>query len=120
MTWVAVAVAGALGAVARFIVDHTVTDRVRSLLPIGTAVVNVTGSFAAGVIAALALRSSASDVVVTVAAGGFLGAYTTFSTAMYQTARLLEQGAIARGVTNLAGPLVASIAAAAAGLRVAS
>jgi fluoride exporter len=50
-----------------------------------------------------------------VVAGGFLGAYTTFSTAMYETARLLEEGDRRVGVVNLLAPLVLSTPAAAVG-----
>lgn len=113
--WLAVGVAGGLGAVARYLVDHLVSSRVSGVFPWGTLTVNVSGSFVSGVVAALlAVGVVGSDVAVIVA-GGFLGAYTTFSTAMYETVRLIEDGARRVAVSNLVVPLVGSVFAATGG-----
>ncbi len=112
MIWVAVAAAGALGAAARYLVDHLVSARVSGLFPWGTLVVNVTGSLAAGIALGLAAAHALPDGLDTVVAGGFLGAYTTFSTAMYQTAQLLDEDATATAASNLLITLAASVVAA--------
>jgi fluoride exporter len=113
--WVAIALAGALGAASRFLLDRAVSSRSAARLPFGTLVINVSGSFAAGAVAGLVASWALSEVARTVVAGGFLGAYTTFSTAMYETARLLEEGDRRIGVVNLLAPLVLSTPAAAVG-----
>jgi CrcB protein len=113
--WVAVAVAGALGAAARYLVDHLVSARVSGVFPWGTLVINVSGSLAAGVTLGLVASHGLPDGVGTVVAGGFIGAYTTFSTAMYETARLVEDGATPHAIANLTIPLVASALAATLG-----
>lgn len=115
MTWVAVGAAGALGAVTRYLVDLLVSRAVASDLPWGTIVINVTGSFLAGVVAGLLARGAVGSSVTVVVAGGFLGAYTTFSTAMFEAARLLEERATWGALATLVLPLLAGVTAAGAG-----
>lgn len=119
MIWVVIAVAGALGATTRYLVDHLVSTRLSGVFPWGTFAINVSGSFLAGIVTGLLLAGRVSAATATVVAGGFLGAYTTFSTAMYETARLLEDGATRVAAGNLLLPLVASVAAAGLGWRLA-
>jgi len=113
--WFAIAIAGALGASTRYLVDHLVSTRLSGVFPWGTFTINVSGSFLAGLVTGLLLAGRVSAATATVVAGGFLGAYTTFSTAMYETARLLEDGATRVAFGNLLLPLAASVAAAALG-----
>ena len=115
MIWLAVAVAGALGATTRYLVDHLVSSRLHGLLPWGTFLINVSGSLLAGIIASLTAAQVLSPGWAQVLAGGFLGAYTTFSTAMYESVRLLEDGARREAAINLVLPLLVSVGAAAIG-----
>jgi CrcB protein len=77
-----VAVAGGLGAATRLIVDGVISGRTSDRLPWGTAIINVTGSFLLGLVVGLDPRGAA------VMGTGFLGGFTTFSTASFETARL--------------------------------
>jgi fluoride exporter len=115
LLWAAVAVAGGLGAASRFLLDRLISSRVAARLPLGTLVINVSGSLAAGIVLGLAVGGTIGDELRTVVAGGYLGAYTTFSTAMYETARLLEEGDRQVGVVNVLAPLLLSLLAATAG-----
>ena len=115
MIWVAIALAGGLGAACRFALDHAVATRLGAALPWGTILVNVSGSLGAGVVAGLAASAVLPEPWRLVVAGGFLGAYTTFSTAMVDSLRLVEHGAPLRAVVNLLLPLVLAILAALAG-----
>ncbi len=115
MIWLAVAVAGALGATTRYLVDHLVSARLQGLLPWGTFLINVSGSLLAGVIVSLAAGQVITPAWSQVLAGGFLGAYTTFSTAMYESVRLLENGARREAAINLVLPLLSSVLAAVVG-----
>jgi CrcB protein len=121
MTWALIAAAGAVGAAARFVVDHLVTSSARRLdgvagrVPWGTIVVNVSGAFAAGMVAAAATGSLLSAEVATIVAGGFLGAYTTFSTAMYETLRLADEQGAGTALLELSAHSAAALLAAAAG-----
>ena len=56
-----VALAGGLGAVARFVLDGLVRTRVSSSFPVGTVVVNVTGSFVLGLVTGLTLAHAVPE-----------------------------------------------------------
>ena len=117
MTILLIALGGASGAVARYLVDGFVVERTGATFPWGTFVINVSGSFVLGLLFALAMegdvlsREIRAPVMI-----GFLGAYTTFSTLMLETWRLAEDGAVALALANAAGSLVAGIVAVVAGL----
>ncbi len=114
-----VGVGGFLGAVARRVVDLWVSDRTGSAFPLGTLVINVTGAFLVGLLFAWALernvlpREIRGPVMI-----GFLGAYTTFSTWMLESWRLVEDGAWALAAFNLAGSVALGLVAVVAGLAV--
>jgi CrcB protein len=111
-----IAVAGAAGALARYWVDGLVAERAGGF-PWGTLVVNVTGTFALGVLFVLTTERLAVEPWVRTTVGiGFLGAYTTFSTFSLETYRLLEDGALWLALANALGSLVAGLAAVAAGI----
>ena len=82
---ISVALGGAFGAVARYLVGLAVA------FPMGTLAVNVLGSFAIGVIwvlfAARGLQAWLPMVMT-----GFLGGFTTFSAFSLDTLRLVEGG----------------------------
>jgi fluoride exporter len=114
--WLVVALAGGAGAAARYVVDAAVTARTRSAHPWGMTVVNVSGSALAGWVVGIGAQGLLPAHLQTVVAGGFLGAYTSFSTAMVETVRLAEQGRFDRAALHLVGQLVAAVAAAAIGV----
>ncbi len=114
VTTLLIALAGGLGSAARFVVDAVVTGRLGSRLPWGVVVVNLTGSFAIGVVV-----GSTSGLTQTVVATGFLGGYTTFSTASLDSARLALRGRGGAAVAHAAGTACACVLAAAAGIAVA-
>jgi CrcB protein len=98
---------GGVGALARFALDGAVAARPATEFPLGTLVVNVTGAFALGVVAGAALHGDAYRLVGT----GLLGAYTTFSTWMFESQRLAEDGELRLGALNVVVSLVLGIAA---------
>jgi fluoride exporter len=112
--WLAVAVAGAAGAVARYLVDLMSWRRSTGRRPVGTAVVNLTGSLLAGLVAGLAVYHGLGEAAVRVAGAGFCGGYTTFSALAFETVALAGHGerhaALANLVVNLAGGIVAAAA----------
>ena len=87
-----VALAGALGAVARYGVHALVQSRAGSSFPYGTVVVNLTGSFALGLVVGLVIYQGLDADVRVVVGTGFLGAYTTFSSFSYDTFGLAGDG----------------------------
>jgi CrcB protein len=117
VTLVLIAAGGAAGAVARYLVDNAVLDRVPGAFPLGILVVNLTGAFLLGVLAALIIeRGLLPSDLRSPLLDGFLGAYTTFSTLMLDSWRLVEDGLPVLGAANLVGSMVLGIVALGAGL----
>ena len=112
MTLVGIAVAGALGALARYGLQGLVADRVGAGFPWGTFVVNVSGAFVLGLLFTLLTERFTTDPSLrTSLTVGFLGAYTTFSTLTLETYRLLEDGALVSAAGNLLGSCAAGMLA---------
>jgi fluoride exporter len=111
---VLMAVAGGIGAVARFVLDSIVRMRVEAY-PLGTMIINLSGSFLLGLVVGLTGHVLSPEWRL-VLGTGFLGGYTTFSTASVETVRLLQAGRYASAVVNGLGMLVLSVLAAAVGL----
>lgn len=117
MTVVEIAIGGAAGAVARYVVDGWVSERTGGAFPLGTLIVNVSGAFLLGLLATLALeRSVLSAAIRPSLLIGFLGAYTTFSTWMLESWRLAEQGAWAGAIVNVGGSVVLGLVGLGAGI----
>ena len=111
-TVVAIAVAGAAGALARYGLEGLVARRSTGAFPWGTLSVNVSGAFVLGFLFTITTEQLTTApwlrAAVTI---GFLGAYTTFSTLSLETYRLLEDGALALAAANALGSLAAGLAA---------
>jgi CrcB protein len=105
------ALVGGVGAVARVVVTAAVSAREGHRLPWGTLTVNLSGSLALGVLAAAGIAGTAWDLAAT----GFLGAYTTFSTWMAETDRLGAEAHRGRAAVYLALSLAAGLGAVALG-----
>lgn len=108
--------AGGLGAVARLVVDGLIQRRHSLRFPIETMIINVSGSLVLGFVTGLAIRELLPEAWYMIIGAGFLGGYTTFSTASVETVRLLQERRWVSGVINGFGMLVVGVAAAAAGL----
>ena len=85
-----------------------------SSFPWGTWVINVTGSFALGVLTGLALHHGLDPHVVSVLGTGICGGYTTFSTFNVESVRLAEDGSLTGAVANITGSIAAGLLAGAA------
>jgi CrcB protein len=114
----AVGLAGGGGAVARYLVDGAVHDRVSGLFPFGTLTVNVAGSLVLGLLAGFTLSHTGGTTAKTVVGTGFCGGLTTWSTASWETVRLAEEGVSRTAAVFTLANLLASFAAAALGVVV--
>ncbi len=112
----ALALAGGLGSVARFVLDGAVQARNRSDLPVGTVVVNLSGSFLLGLLGGLALRAVVPESWHLVLGTGFLGGFTTFSAASVATVTLVEESRPRAALLTGLGMLVGAVLLAALGL----
>lgn len=117
MDLVLVGIGGFFGAIARRVIDLAVSERNPSAFPLGTLVINLSGAFLLGLLFAWAIER---DVLPASIRGplmiGFLGAYTTFSTFMLESWRLVEDGAWPLAAANLVGSVVLGLVAVLAGL----
>ena len=107
----AIGFAGALGALARFMVGSACKYVFATSFPVGTLLINLSGSFILGLFLGLAGdRMAVGETMRLAVAVGFVGAYTTFSTFMYETNALLESGQVYKAATNLILSLVVGLA----------
>jgi len=111
-TVIAIAIAGALGALARYGIGGLILSRGGRTFPWETFIVNVSGSFILGfaftVMTEQLTTASWLRAAVTI---GFVGAYTTFSTLSFETYRLIEDGAVGLAAANVLGSAVAGLLA---------
>lgn len=112
-TWLAVAALGGCGAIARFLLDGAIAERLGlgGDFPVGTFVVNISGSLLLGLLAGLALTGTA----LLLAGTATLGSYTTFSTWMLESHRLGEDADLKGAIGNVVLSLAAGVGAAALG-----
>ena len=102
-----VGLGGFLGAIARYGVSLAVARLWTMEFPLGTFLINVSGSFVLGLFSTLATERLAVDPAWRLlVATGFVGAYTTFSTFEYETHRLVEVGASAWAAVNVVASVV--------------
>lgn len=111
-----VGLGGSAGAVSRFVLDGVIRSRLAVRIPAGTVTINVTGSFVLGVLTGLVLFHGAPSMLTTVAGTGFCGGYTTFSTASFETVRLVQERAFVPALVNGAVTLIGALGAGAIGL----
>ena len=108
---IGIALLGGAGAVGRFALDAVVSARAAAAFPLGTLAVNLSGAFILGLLVGAALPDGTYKLLGT----GFIGAYTTFSTWMFESHRLGEDGEGRIGWLNVAVSLVLGVFVAWAG-----
>jgi CrcB protein len=119
MIW-SVAIGGAIGSVARFLLAGVMQRFSGTGFPVWTLVINVTGSILLGFLMQYFIEGV--PVAVEVRAfltTGFCGGYTTFSTFSYETVALIEQGDWRRGSLYVVASVTLSLIGAFAGIGLA-
>lgn len=116
MITLAVGLFGGFGAMTRFSLDSWVTKQFPGSIAAGTGVVNISGSLLLGLLTGWALRYGGSGDVLAFLGTGFLGGYTTFSTASVEAARLARSGRSLKALLNAGRMLVLALLAAGLGL----
>mgnify|MGYP002619910623 CR=1 FL=1 len=116
-----VGVGGGVGSIARYTLSFSVNQAVAGgHSPLGTAVVNITGCFAIGLLAGLTeTRALLSPEMRLLVLTGLLGGFTTFSTFEYETFALLRDGQAMRALANVTGQFLIGLAAVALGYALA-
>jgi len=110
-TWLLVALLGGTGAIARFVVDGVVGERVPGPFPWGTFAINISGAALLGGLTGAAVSGNASVLAGTAT----LGSYTTLSTWMLESHRLGQDDQLRVAMLNLFGSLVVGFGAVALG-----
>ena len=112
MLWY-VAIGSAVGGVIRYLLGGAIQRALAASFPMGTLVINVTGSALLGFIFRYALETPAVTPEIRALLGvGFCGGYTTFSTFSYETLTLLEDGDWRRAGLYVGVSLLGSVLAA--------
>jgi CrcB protein len=115
-----VALGSALGGVSRYLLSGVVQAKADTSFPVGTLLVNVTGSFLLGFLARYGFGANGiSPEGRLLLTAGFCGGYTTFSTFSLETLQLLEQGSYGKAATYAGTSLVVSLTATIAGAAMA-
>jgi len=110
MPVLAVAVGGALGSVARYLVVGQITRWLGASFPWGTLTVNFVGGLTIGLLAeAMALKWSVSPEMRLFLITGILGGFTTFSAFSLEVALLAERGAMAAALAYVVASVVLSV-----------
>jgi fluoride exporter len=113
---ISIAIAGALGALARWTLSRAGCLLLGTGFAWGTLVVNVLGCFLIGFIVHWGMVGRLPEITRTAVTIGFLGAMTTFSTFSYETIGFLEDGRWLTASANIAANVFLCLAATVAGL----
>jgi CrcB protein len=113
-----IALGGALGAVSRYLVSAGIQQALPAALPVGTLVVNLSGSLVIGFLYQLSASAIVPPTFREFAAIGFLGSYTTFSTLALETNTLMRDGERLIATVYLAATVGGGLLACVAGMTV--
>jgi CrcB protein len=115
-----VLVGGGFGALVRFIIGAAITERFTGRFPLATFIINVTGSFMAGLLMTLFTeRFEPHPNWRLLLVVGVMGGYTTFSTFEYETFRTAQDGGSAISFLYVVASVVMGYAAVWAGAMIA-
>jgi fluoride exporter len=113
-----VGLAGAVGALARYLLGRFIAERAGSQFPLGTLLINITGALLIGFLFAFTGRKLIMPALQLVLATGFLGGYTTFSTMSWEGVQLARGGSTRNSLLYFGSNVVLGLSAAALGLLV--
>jgi len=118
LPYLLVGIGGSLGAIARYLVARWLGVLIETRFPLGTFVINISGSFVLGALGTITAQKVVpnSDALRLALGVGFLGAYTTFSTFEFETHALLDDGEWLIAATNMVASLFIGLVAVRAGI----
>ncbi len=111
-----VGLAGSLGALSRYLLGRFIVERFSREFPLGTMLINISGSFVIGLLFVLAARHSITSTIQLILATGFLGGYTTFSTMCWEIVQLARSRSRIASMLYISGSVVCGLLAAALGI----
>ena len=118
MLW-GIAIGGAAGSVSRYVISLWL-ERSHGAFPLGTFVVNVSGSFLIGLFARMFSTPHGNPLVRAALTIGFCGGFTTFSTFSAEFVTLMQEGRTVRAVGYVTASVLSGVLAVVAGLAIGS
>ncbi|HYE83977.1 MAG TPA: fluoride efflux transporter CrcB [Clostridia bacterium] len=103
MKYFIVGVGGMLGGITRYALGKWISERCTGIIPIGTLLINISGAFLLGIVSSMYLSKENLYLLL---AEGYLGAYTTFSTFMYEGYNLYREDERKSAVIYILGTLL--------------
>lgn len=85
--YIIVGIGGVLGSITRYLLGKLISEKWDTIIPIGTMIINITGALLLGIVSSLYTDGN----LYLLLAEGYLGAYTTFSTFMYEGFNLFQE-----------------------------
>ena len=119
MIWM-IGIGGSLGATARFLLGNLIRRGTQKIdpFPIGTWIINITGSFLLGILTGLHLTNLISDWLWFFGGVGFCGAYTTFSTFGNETITLIQENKLKLAAIYVVTSIIFAIISAMIGIYI--
>lgn len=105
MSLVLVGIGGALGSITRYKLGKVITEKTNTTFPIGTFIINITGAILLGLVSCLEAGSN----IYFLLGDGFLGAYTTFSTFMYEGFNMFQENEKMNAFIYVVGSLLLGV-----------
>lgn len=111
-----VGIGGILGSIARYTLGKAISEKINSTFPAGTLIINISGAILLGILNGCSPGKS----LLLLFGDGFLGAYTTFSTFMYEAFNLLQENERRNALIYTISSVVFGVAGFIAGFAAAS
>ena len=105
MDYILVGIGGIFGSISRFALGKFISKQTKSYLPVGTFIINITGAFLLGIVSVHQKDRS----LYLLFGDGFLGAYTTFSTFMYEGFNLFKNNEKLNAFIYITGSLLLGV-----------
>lgn len=102
MEYLLVAAGGIFGSLSRFLIGRKIAEKASTAFPTGTFLINITGALLLGIVSSVGLNENMYTLLGT----GFLGAYTTFSTFMYEGFNLFQDNERLNAFVYILGSLI--------------
>ena len=103
--YILVGIGGALGSLTRYSLGKIISENTSTTFPVGTFIINITGALILGIVSSINIGGN----LYLLLGDGFLGAYTTFSTFMYEGFNLFQENEKLNAFSYILGSLIIGV-----------